>query len=367
MNASNLNIEGAVSERYSQASLQAQAALCCPVDYDAQWLKVLPNELIERDYGCGDPSKWVETGDHVLDLGSGGGKICYIASQVVGESGSVIGIDMNDDMLTLARQYKAEIAERIGWDNVTFHKGKIQDLQLNMDQFDQWLQENPARDAESWQQAEQQAQQLRQTQTMIADNSIDVVVSNCVLNLVHPNDRIQLFAELHRVLKPGGRAVISDIVANQPVPTSLQNDATLWSGCVSGAYEDHAFLQAFADAGLGKMEILARQSEPWQVVEGIEFRSVTVRAWKPQATSDDSDQRKSAIYRGPWKEVVDDQGNVLLRGERMAITNGQMTEYQNPPLESDLILLESDPQTSQTSPPDELPIADCCGPGGTCC
>ena len=83
---------------------------------------------------------------------------------------------------------------------------------------------------------------------MIADNSIDVVVSNCVLNLVHPNDRIQLFAELHRVLKPGGRAVISDIVANQPVPTSLQNDATLWSGCVSGAYEDHAFLQAFADA-----------------------------------------------------------------------------------------------------------------------
>ena len=71
MNTSNLNIEGAVAQRYSQASQAAETALCCPVDYDAQWLQVLPQDLIDRDYGCGDPSKWVQEGDHVLDLGSG--------------------------------------------------------------------------------------------------------------------------------------------------------------------------------------------------------------------------------------------------------------------------------------------------------
>ena len=97
MNASQLNIEGAVTERYSQASLEAEAALCCPVDYDARWLEVLPAELIDRDYGCGDPSQWVQQGDHVLDLGSGGGKICYIASQVVGADGRVTGVDMNEN------------------------------------------------------------------------------------------------------------------------------------------------------------------------------------------------------------------------------------------------------------------------------
>ncbi|MCH2599333.1 MAG: methyltransferase domain-containing protein [Pirellulales bacterium] len=188
MNTSNLNIEGAVAQRYSQASQAAETALCCPVDYDAQWLQVLPQDLIDRDYGCGDPSKWVQEGDHVLDLGSGGGKICYIASQVVGQNGRVIGVDMNDDMLTLARQYQSDIVERIGWDNVRFHKGKIQDLQLNLDDFEAWLTDHPVTDANSWLQAEQQAQQLRQSSPMIENASVDVVVSNCVLNLVQPHD-----------------------------------------------------------------------------------------------------------------------------------------------------------------------------------
>ena len=94
-----LNVEQAVTQRYSGASQQQEVALCCPVEYDTTMLEVLPDELIERDYGCGDPSRYVQEGETVLDLGSGGGKICYIASQLVGESGHVIGVDMNADML----------------------------------------------------------------------------------------------------------------------------------------------------------------------------------------------------------------------------------------------------------------------------
>ncbi len=115
---------------------------------------------------------------------------------------------------------------------------------------------------------------------MIANEGIDVVVSNCVLNLVRNEDRLQLFNEIFRVLKPGGRAVISDIVSNGPVPQHLQDDATLWSGCISGAFEEHAFANAFTNAGFVEVEILVRQNEPWQTVEGIEFRSMTIRAWK---------------------------------------------------------------------------------------
>jgi arsenite methyltransferase len=243
-------------------------------------LKAIPDELIRRDYGCGDPAKYVQTGDHVLDLGSGGGKICYIASQVVGPEGQVTGVDMNDDMLVLARQFQGEVTENIGWDNVSFCKGRIQDLKLDLDQLEEYLQTSPANNANSWVAAEQQANTLRHTSPMIANECVDVVVSNCVLNLVKNEDRIQLFNEIFRVLKPGGRAVISDIVSNGPVPQHLQDDATLWSGCISGAFEEHAFANAFTNAGFVSVEILVRQNEPWQTVEGIEFRSVTIRAWK---------------------------------------------------------------------------------------
>jgi len=103
----------AVRERYASAAKTREAALCCPVDYDRALLKVIPDEVIERDYGCGDPSRYVREGDVVLDLGSGGGKICFIASQIVGASGRVIGVDMNDEMLELARRAAPVVAERI--------------------------------------------------------------------------------------------------------------------------------------------------------------------------------------------------------------------------------------------------------------
>lgn len=278
-----LNVEAAVRERYSAAANQSEAALCCPVSYDRRFLEIIPPEILERDYGCGDPSKHVRTGETVLDLGSGGGKICYIAAQVVGATGRVIGVDCNDEMLTLARKYQSVIGDRLGFHNVEFRKGQIQDLQLDLDRFETSLMENPVRSSSDWLRAAEHADALRQSAPLIADETIDVVVSNCVLNLVRNGDRQQLFAELFRVLKPGGRAVISDIVSSADVPAELQADARLWSGCISGAYREDRFLAAFESAGFHNIEVLERQAEPWTTVGPLEFRSLTVRAFKPQS------------------------------------------------------------------------------------
>src|SRR5215831_5700749 len=121
-----MNVESAVRERYSEASQKKVDALCCPIEYNQELLKVIPAEVIERDYGCGDPSRYLKAGETVLDLGSGAGKICFIASQVVGPKGKVIGIDMNDDMLALARKHQRAVGEAIGYHNVEFRKGRIQ-------------------------------------------------------------------------------------------------------------------------------------------------------------------------------------------------------------------------------------------------
>lgn len=104
MMSSPTDVETAVSHRYSAGAREVQPALCCPVDYDPRVLAAIPAEVLERDYGCGDPSRYLAEGDTVLDLGCGAGKICFIASQVVGDTGRVIGIDFNDDMLALARR-----------------------------------------------------------------------------------------------------------------------------------------------------------------------------------------------------------------------------------------------------------------------
>ena len=215
-----LNVEAAVRERYSGAAQQAEAALCCPVEYDTRYLEIIPEEVLERDYGCGDPSRHVAPGEVVLDLGSGGGKICFIAAQIVGSAGRVIGIDCNDAMLDLARRHQPTVAQRLGFDNIEFRKGKIQDLQLNLQLLDEYLQLNPATDSSDWLRVTEQADHLRESHPLVADGSVDVVVSNCVLNLVREDDRRALFSELHRVLKRGGRAVSAIL---SPTKTFLAN------------------------------------------------------------------------------------------------------------------------------------------------
>jgi arsenite methyltransferase len=275
-----INTEFSVLKRYSRAAQQRESSLCCPVEYNRDYLKIIPQEVIEKDYGCGDPSRFVKSGETVLDLGSGTGKICFIAAQVVGRQGRVIGIDMTDAMLEVARRNAPIVAERLGYANVEFRKGRIQDLGLDLERLDTELKKRPIVDADSFIAAENLLEELRSRFPLVSTESIDVVVSNCVLNLVESRAKRRLFDELFRVLKIGGRAVISDIVADQPVPETLQNDPTLWSGCISGALTEKAFVEAFNDAGFSGTEIIKRDVQPWQIVEGIEFRSVTVQAGK---------------------------------------------------------------------------------------
>ena len=274
------NVEQAVKTRYAAGAQREEAALCCPVDYNPRFLSIIPEEILERDYGCGDPSQHIQPGETVLDLGSGAGKICYIAAQVVGAEGRVIGVDMTPEMLNVAEKYRQSIGEQLGYHNVEFHRGRIQDLRTDLKAADAYLRQHPVASLEDFQTFEAVMAEQRAQQPLIADGCVDVVVSNCVLNLVQDADKRQLFGEIFRVLRQGGRTVISDIVADEPVPAHLKADPELWSGCVSGAMQEKEFIQAFAAAGFSGMTVLKRDGQPWRTVEGIAFRSMTLVAHK---------------------------------------------------------------------------------------
>jgi arsenite methyltransferase len=346
--------ESAVKERYGAAAVAQEPALCCPVNYDPQYLKIIPAEVIERDYGCGDPSRYLRPGETVLDLGSGTGKICFIAAQVVGQKGRVIGVDMTDAMLEVARRNAPVVAERVGFANVEFRKGRIQDLALDLDALEARLQARPIASANDFLEVEALADELRIKQPLVASDSVDVVVSNCVLNLVDPRSKRQLFEEICRVLRKGGRAVISDIVSDEEVPEAMQLDPELWSGCISGAMTEEGFLAAFEAAGFYGIRILKRDVEPWRTVEGIEFRSVTVEAFKGKQ-GPCFERNQAVIYRGPFKEVLDDDGHRMERGVRYAVCDKTYQLYRNAPYAGQFELV--DPRAEV--PPAEAQPFDC--------
>jgi len=349
-----LNVESAVKERYASGAECCEPALCCPVDYDPQYLKIIPAEVIERDYGCGDPSKHLRAGETVLDLGSGTGKICFIAAQVVGPTGRVIGVDMTDAMLEVARRNAPVVAERLGFANVEFRKGRIQDLALDLEKLDAELRARPIADANAFLRAGELAEELRVRHPLVADDSVDVVVSNCVLNLVEGRAKRQLFEEIFRVLRRGGRAVISDIVSDEDVPLEMQNDPELWSGCISGALTESGFVRAFTDAGFYGVRILQRDAEPWRTVQGIEFRSVTIEAFKGKQGAC-FERGQAVIYKGPFKKVLDDDGHAFERGERYAVCDKTFQLYQREPYREAFEFIE--PRTP-VAPEDAAPF-DC--------
>jgi arsenite methyltransferase len=383
-----LDAEASVRDRYSKAAAAREDALCCPVDYDPRYLAVIPKEILERDYGCGDPSAYVREGETVLDLGSGGGKICYIAAQVVGATGRVVGVDANDEMLALAGAHREAIGDRLGYHNVEFRKGRIQDLGLDLAAVDRYLAESPARSADDLGRLETFCAALRRERPLVADASVDVVISNCVLNLVRPEDKVRLFDEIFRVVRVGGRVAVSDIVSDEDVPLELQRDPELWSGCVSGAFREDLFLEAFDRAGFHGMRIVKRDDRPWRVVNGVEFRSVTVVAHKGKQ-GPCLERNQAVVYAGPWRRVVDDDGHVLERGKRVAVCDKTFKLYTREPYAGDVIPIEPyaevpldeaaafDCKRSTSRHPREtkgldyditdLSGPDCCEPGGDCC
>ncbi len=238
----------AIDERYGAAAKVQEACLCTPVEFDSTLLEVIPNDVIERDYGCGDPTRWVKPGDLVLDLGSGSGKNAFICAQVVGENGFIWGVDRNQNMLDLAKEAAPIVSERIGYKNVDFLKGSIEALdEIQPD-----------------------------GKPLIAKSSVDVVLSNCVLNLISHSNRKALLNNIKRVLRPKGRIAISDIVCNKIVPEELQKDKDLWSGCISGAWHEDEFLNNFISIGFQKVYYAEKSKEPWKIIQGIEFRSATL-------------------------------------------------------------------------------------------
>ena len=243
---------GAIDERYGAAALVKEPCLCTAVPFDPALLRVIPEEVVSRDYGCGDPTRWVRPGNRVLDLGSGSGKNAFICSQLVGAEGSVLGLDRNLNMLDLANGACPQVASQIGYANVSFRRAEIDQLARDLD-----------------------------GQPLLSDACIDVVLSNCVLNLVEPTQRPQLLQEIRRVTAPGGRLAISDIICDKPVPVAMQQDPALWSGCISGAWLEAEFCAAFEDLGFRNVSLVDRQENPWQVHAGIEFRSATLIAELP--------------------------------------------------------------------------------------
>jgi ubiquinone/menaquinone biosynthesis C-methylase UbiE len=387
MPAPSIDVLESVRERYAEGARTEVPELCCPVDYDAGLLEVLPAEVLERDYGCGDPSRFVREGDVVLDLGSGSGKICYMASQLTGPSGRVIGVDATPEMLALARRHRRDVGDRIGWHNVEFRRGHIQDLALDRDALDAWLADHPVRTVEDLERLHKEDARLRDEAPLVADESVDLVLSNCVLNLVASEDKERLFAEIHRVLRRGGRCAISDIVCDEDVPAELQRDPELWSGCISGAMREDRFIAALAEAGLYGVAIVARQESPWAVVEGLEFRSVTVTAWKGKE-GPCRDHNQAVIYNGPWSRVTDDDGHVLRRGEPTAVCAKTFAIYTREPYAGHVTPVEplipvpeeeasdfdcrrnavrSAKETKSGVVRDDVAPGTSCEPGGTCC
>lgn len=265
-----------VSDRYAKAAMTGER-MCCPTSYDMTNLKsFIPEEVLKVSYGCGTPVglTTVCRGETVLDIGSGGGIDCFEVARLVGPSGHVIGIDMTDTMLEIARKNAPVVAANLGYptSNVEFRKGLTDAMPVN-------------------------------------DNTIDLIISNCVINLAP--DKRKVFTEMFRVAKAGGRFTISDIVADQAVPQYLLHDVEKWGDCLSGALTLTDYFAGMIDARFLGVHLI--KSSPWRIVDGIHFFSVTLTGYKlPEGTT--APIARYATLRGPFSNAVDERGTTYHRG-----------------------------------------------------
>lgn len=254
----------------STADLQTSA--CCTAEampaHLGLRLKDVHPEVKDRFYGCGSPIPPALQGTTVLDLGCGSGRDAYLMSQLVGASGQVIGVDMTDAQLEVARRHLGWHADRYGFANVDFRHGYIEDLAA----------------------------------AGIADNSIDVVVSNCVLNL--SPDKLRVFREIFRVLKPGGELYFSDVFADRRIPAALTRDPLLLGECLGGALYVEDFRRMMAQVGCADVRtcksapIALHHPDIVAKAGHIQFRSLTIRAFKLDLEDRCEDYGQVARYRG---------------------------------------------------------------------
>jgi arsenite methyltransferase len=285
-----------------------------------------PTEITGRDDGCGELSQAIKEGESVLVLG--GGKMCSLAAQVVGSNGQAIGIRRDSDSGGLSE-----------YENVEFRKGSFHDFALDLDAFDEYLKANPIRSANDWIRAEAFADELRRESPLVEDESIDVVIADAALESVNETNRERLFSEVFRVLRIGGRAVIHAITSDEPITEDFAQSQKLEAKGVCGSIVETELLAAFEAAGFHGLQILGRQKEPLAAVEGIEFRTMTVAAHKGES-GECLDGHHAVVYRGPWKAVLDDDGQTLHRGERMAVCARSFERFTQQPYADELIAIE---------------------------
>lgn len=274
-------IETAVRRRISDLAHRPGPASWGPVPYDPMYLDLVPLEVQRRDHGCGDPTRFLREGDRVLDLGSGSGKGAYVAAQVVGPSGWVIGIDCHREMLALARKHLDRFAERVGFANIDFRCGLIQDLRLDLDELGAVLSACPIRDQWGYLELRDMEERLRREDPLISDASVDATIANGVLNLVRPEDQARAFAEMFRALRPGGRAIICDLACDGELPEAFRSDPDFWAEGLGGALSVEAFHRALKTAGFRDVHLAARREYPARVERAVAFRLVTLVATKP--------------------------------------------------------------------------------------
>jgi radical SAM protein with 4Fe4S-binding SPASM domain len=308
-----------VQQFYGRAAETPQAALCCPIDYDAADTAHIPREVLDRFYGCGGPMSLagVQPGETVVDLGSGAGIDVFIAARKVGPAGRAIGIDMTDPMLGVAGESKPKVAAALGYDVVEFRKGYLEEVPLE-------------------------------------DGSADLVTSNCVINL--SPDKKTVFREMWRVLKDHGRAVVSDIVADRPLPPDLKVNVHLWGECVSGALPEDEFVADLEKAGFYGVSVLKKQF--WKEVSGYNFFSVTVRGYKFRKTAGCVFEGHRAVYLGPYAAVNDEEGHLFPRGQAVEVCTDTVAKLSHDPYRGAFVILEPGVDVPES-------FAAGCGPG--CC
>jgi len=272
----------AVREFYQSAAVKTKEDILNPVCYPEEFIAHIPAEARLRSYGCGSPvlEAGLAPGETVLDLGCGTGVECFIAARLTGPAGKVIGVDMLPAMLGRASRGAVGVAGNLGYDNLQFKLGYLEDLPL-------------------------------------PDGSVDVILSNCVINL--SSHKRRTFREALRVLKPGGRLVIADVVTPTEPDPAIKNDDTLRGECIAGALTERDLFALLEETGFGTMRILKRF--PYRVVQGHAFFSLTYEAHKPKSA-----EEVLVMYRGPLAAQVTRSGDFLPVGELRRVRRGDLPD-----------------------------------------
>ncbi|HSG06085.1 MAG TPA: methyltransferase domain-containing protein, partial [Nitrospiria bacterium] len=261
----------------------------------------------------------------VVDLGSGGGIDCFIAAKKTGPDGRVIGVDMTNQMLEVANRNKKPVAENLGYDIVEFRKGYLEKIPVE-------------------------------------DRTVDLITSNCVINL--SPDKKAVFGEMWRVLKDHGRIIISDIVTEEPVPSAIRANEQLWGECLSGALTEEEFMADLERAGFYGLESLKKTF--WKEVEGYRFYSVTLRGYKFEKKEGCRFIGQKAVYRGPFKATVDEEGHLFPRDEAVEVCTDTAAKLSKAPYAASFTVIQPDQEIVETAGEAvAAEDAEACGPG--CC